>query len=146
MLNVSSQNYLGRELQGTRKALGLPQCRVAASASLSVPTVRLLERGRGNISSWERVLSALNVELVGRNLPPGVSLGARVATLRKRRGLSQRALAAIVGTTLAVESVGEIAGYEKYVRWCGRTGAVRPPPTRLTGCEDASRLPPISWQ
>ena len=30
-----------------------------------------------------------------------------------------------------VESVQETAGYDEYVRWCGRTGAVRPPPTRL---------------
>ena len=30
-----------------------------------------------------------------------------------------------------VELVEETAGYAEYVRWCGRTGAVRPPPTRF---------------
>src|SRR5690348_10335592 len=31
----------------------------------------------------------------------------------------------------AVEPLEETAGYDEYVRWCGRTGAARPPPTRL---------------
>jgi RNA-directed DNA polymerase len=31
----------------------------------------------------------------------------------------------------AVPPSGETAGYDEYVRWCGRTGAARPPPTRL---------------
>jgi hypothetical protein len=31
----------------------------------------------------------------------------------------------------AVEPLKETAGYDKYVRWCGRTGAARPPPTRF---------------
>ena len=31
-----------------------------------------------------------------------------------------------------VETVEETAGYAEYVRWCGRTGASRPPPTRLS--------------
>ena len=30
-----------------------------------------------------------------------------------------------------VETVEETAGYAEYVRWCGRTGAAKPPPTRL---------------
>jgi len=29
-----------------------------------------------------------------------------------------------------VKTAEETAGYDKYVRWCGRTGVVRPPPTR----------------
>ncbi len=31
-----------------------------------------------------------------------------------------------------VATVTETAGYDEYVRWCGRTGAVTPPPTRLS--------------
>ncbi len=31
----------------------------------------------------------------------------------------------------SVEPSKETAGYDEYVRWCGRTGAERPPPTRL---------------
>jgi len=34
--------------------------------------------------------------------------------------------------TRQVATVGETAGYYEYVRWCGRTGAARPPPTRLS--------------
>src|SRR5581483_2318712 len=30
-----------------------------------------------------------------------------------------------------VEQLKETAGYAEYVRWCGRTGAARPPPTRF---------------
>jgi hypothetical protein len=46
----------------------------------------------------------------------------------------------------AVERLEETAGYDEYVRWCGRTGAERPPPTRFHGQlrSMASRpLPPI---
>ena len=37
-----------------------------------------------------------------------------------------------------VETVEETAGYAEYVRWCGRTGAARPPPTRLTHLREAA--------
>jgi hypothetical protein len=66
---------------------------------MSVPTIRLLERVRGNVRSWNAVLEALGVELVGRNLPSGEDIGSRVAMLRKRRMVGQRALAAVVGCT-----------------------------------------------
>jgi transcriptional regulator with XRE-family HTH domain len=36
---------------------------------------------------------------MGRNLPPGASIGERIVTLRKRKGMSQRALASIIETT-----------------------------------------------
>ena len=72
---------------------------VAEKADLSVPTVRQLERGRGNLSSWNRVLDTLELEVVGRNLPPGEHLGIQIATLRNRKQFSQRELAAIVHTT-----------------------------------------------
>ena len=36
-----------------------------------------------------------------------------------------------VRQTRDVKTLKETAGYAKYVRWCGRTGAVRPPPTRF---------------
>ncbi len=39
------------------------------------------------------------MELAGRNLPAGQTLGRRIAVLRKRRGLSQRTLAALAGVT-----------------------------------------------
>ena len=38
--------------------------------------------------------------------------------------------------TRGVKTLEETAGYDEYVRWCGRTGAVRPPPTRSGGSHD----------
>jgi phage N-6-adenine-methyltransferase len=70
------------------------QARIAARAGLSLPTVRLLERGTGNQASLLKLTAALEVWIEGRNLPPGPTLGARLAALRKRRGFTQRSLAA----------------------------------------------------
>jgi DNA-binding XRE family transcriptional regulator len=61
---------------------------------LARSTVQLLERGQGRLSSFAQALSALRLELTGRNLPAGAHLGSQLAALRKRRGLSQRELAA----------------------------------------------------
>jgi hypothetical protein len=49
------------------------------------------------VRSWDKVLEALDVEMVGRNVPSGERWGAWLAMLRKHRGLGQRELAAMVG-------------------------------------------------
>ncbi|MEJ7636607.1 MAG: hypothetical protein WKF75_01120 [Singulisphaera sp.] len=59
---------------------------MAAAAGLAEKTLRQLERGRGNLDSWRTVLERLGLELVGRNLPPGDSLGSKLASLRLRFG------------------------------------------------------------
>jgi phage N-6-adenine-methyltransferase len=88
----------------------ITQAELARSCGLSVPTVRLLEAGRGNLDSWRAALDHLGLELVGRNLPPGESLGSKLASLRRRRRLSQRELADLVGvsqpTIVALEGQG----------------------------------------
>jgi transcriptional regulator with XRE-family HTH domain len=84
---------LGEGLRRERKRQRLTQDAAARCAGLSIPTVCQLERGRGRLSSFLRLLDALAVELAGRNLPSGPGMGRRIASLRKRRGLSQRALA-----------------------------------------------------
>jgi phage N-6-adenine-methyltransferase len=98
---------LGQALKGHRKSARISQDELARRADLSVPTVRLLEAGRGNLDSWRVALAALGLELSGRNLPAGETLGRSLATLRRRRGLGQRELAALVGvsqrTILALE-------------------------------------------
>jgi transcriptional regulator with XRE-family HTH domain len=66
---------------------------------LSMPTIRLLESGQGNLSTFWTVLHTLNLDIVGRNLPPGEHIGAQIITLRKRQGLSQRALTILVGVS-----------------------------------------------
>jgi len=70
---------------------------VAEMARISIPTVRLLEQSRGTMHSWEKVLTALQCELRGRNLPSGATIGEQIAELRKRRKISQRGLARLCG-------------------------------------------------
>ena len=92
-------NQLGRDLKLARKAKPFTQATLAAKAGLSIPAIRLLERGRGNLGSWERVLATLGLVLVGRNLPAANGIGQRVALLRKRHGFGQRAFAEMIGIT-----------------------------------------------
>jgi len=99
MIKVPCQNRIGKFLREARKERRLTQLALAAKADISVPTLRFLENGRGNLTSWQKVLSALSLVVEGRNLPPGPALGQRVAALRKRRQLSQRALASLARTT-----------------------------------------------
>ncbi len=110
MLKESLQNHLGESLRAARKKRRLTQQTLAQDSGLSIPTLRQLERGKGRLSSLWQVLEALSLELEGYNLPPGEALGRRIATLRKRRGLSQRALARLVGvappTITALETSG----------------------------------------
>ena len=76
-----------------------PRRLLASKSNLSRPAVRLLEHGRGNIVSWNKALTAMGLLIAGRNLPAGNDLGQRIALLRKRRGLGQRALAKLAGVT-----------------------------------------------
>jgi len=78
---------------------GLTQGELARAVGLAEKTIRLLERGRGNLASWRAVLAHLGLELVGRNIPAGHSLGKRLAALRRGRNLSQRELSASIGVT-----------------------------------------------
>ena len=80
-------------LRHTRKGR-FTQTEIAARAGLSLQTVRQLERGRGLIASLAKLTTALGVTVEGRNLPPGARLGKRLAALRRRRGFTQRSLAA----------------------------------------------------
>src|SRR5437764_14418273 len=77
---------LGVHLKRARKDRRLTQGELAQQAQLSIDTLCLLEHGKGNLSSFWAVLSALNVDVVGRDLPPGESIGERIITLRKRKG------------------------------------------------------------
>jgi phage N-6-adenine-methyltransferase len=90
---------LGTALQRERKARKLSQSDLAQQALISIPTIHLLENGQGNLTSFWTVLHTLNLDIMGRNLPPGESMGKRIVTLRKRKGMSQRALASIIETT-----------------------------------------------
>ena len=90
---------LGRELRAHRRRARLTQAGLAGAAGLAERTVRALERGSGRLDSWGSALESLGVKLAGRNLPGGGSLGERLATLRRRRRLSQEALARSAGVS-----------------------------------------------
>jgi phage N-6-adenine-methyltransferase len=90
---------LGVHLKCERKDQKLTQSDLARLAMLSIPTLRLLEHGQGNLTSFWAVLSTLNLDVVGRNLPPGQHIGERIITLRKRKGMKQRELVKLVGVS-----------------------------------------------
>ena len=110
MRKLPTDSRLGPVLRSHRREKGLTQAKLAASAGLTEKTLRQLEQGRGNLDSWHAVLRQLGLELAGRNLPPGDTLGSRLAALRRRRRLGQRALAELVGvsqpTLIALEGQG----------------------------------------
>jgi phage N-6-adenine-methyltransferase len=98
-LKQSFQNHLGTALRAARKSSRFTQRKVARQARFSLPTIRLLEQGRGTLRSWTRVLAALNLKLCGKNLPVASTLGKQIAALRRRRGLGQRALCQLIAVT-----------------------------------------------
>lgn len=90
---------LGTQLRTQRKAAGITQPELASKAGVAERTVRALEQGTGTLDSWDAVLNALGLVIRGRNLPGGETIGERLVTLRRRRGLSQEAVARSVGVT-----------------------------------------------
>jgi transcriptional regulator with XRE-family HTH domain len=90
---------LGIHLKRERQDRQLTQSNLAQQAQVAIPTLRLLENGQGTLTSFWSVLEALNVDIAGRNLPAGESIGVQITTLRKRKGLSQRELIKLVGVS-----------------------------------------------
>jgi phage N-6-adenine-methyltransferase len=82
------------------------QGEIGALAGVSIPTVRQVERGGGNEGSLTKMLAALGLRIEGRNLPAGATLGRRLAALRRRRGFTQRSLAAAL--VIAPETVNRM--------------------------------------
>jgi phage N-6-adenine-methyltransferase len=100
MLKLSFHHTsLGIHLKRERQDRQLTQSNLAQKAQVAIPTIRLLETGQGNLTTFWAVLHVLNLAVMGRNLPSGESIGERIVTLRKRKGMSQRALASIIETT-----------------------------------------------
>ena len=95
----SLHNQLGEDLKFTRKAKPLTQAELAVNCGLSVPAIRLMERGWGNVCSWEKALTALGLVLEGRNLPAADEIGQRIALFRTRDGSGQRTFAEMIGIT-----------------------------------------------
>jgi len=97
-------SVLGSALRSARRSSKLTQSALAQQAGISLPTLRQAERGQGALSTYVNLAAALDMEISGRSLPPGETLGERLAALRKRRNLGRRVLAEMAGispTTLA---------------------------------------------
>lgn len=101
---------LGSELRKHRRERRITQAELASRAGIALKTVRLLERTRGHLTSWNAALAALGLAVIGRNLPAAATLGQSIAALRRSRGFSQRALAELAEVTqptvLAIERHG----------------------------------------
>jgi len=109
MIKLSLHSWLGSTLESTRNRLGLKQVEVAIRASISVPTVRNLERNTGTLTSLFAVLDVLGLRIVGRTLPPADDIGRAIALLRRRHRLGQRELAQLCQVTQPT-----IVGLEKH--------------------------------
>ena len=85
---------LGEALKRARKHQHKTQAQVAEALSVSIPTIRALEQGRGLVSTYQRALQAIGLSLLGWWHPAEhPHIGQTVSVLRAQRGLSQRALA-----------------------------------------------------
>jgi transcriptional regulator with XRE-family HTH domain len=72
---------LGSALRKHRKEELLTQEQLGGDVGFSIPTVQLLERKHGNITSWDNALPAIGLRIVSRNLPAGEPLGKSIAAL-----------------------------------------------------------------
>ena len=90
---------LGSALRSARRASGLTQADVASSALCSLPSVLQAELGLGSSRLFACVARAVGQELTGRSLPTG-EVGAGLAGLRLRRGLSRAAVAELAGVSI----------------------------------------------
>lgn len=99
---------------------------------MSIPALRKLERGNGNLTTWGKVLSAHGWTLRGRNLPQAETIGRQVALLRKRQKLSQRALASMAGLThpsivaLELRSTGRLSSINAVLTVLGAGPVITP--------------------
>ena len=62
---------LGVHLKRARKDRKLTQSDLAQQAQVTIPTIRLLESGQGNLTTLWQVLEALNLEVMGLICPQG---------------------------------------------------------------------------
>ncbi|TXN75470.1 helix-turn-helix domain-containing protein [Methylobacterium sp. WL18] len=87
----------------------MTQLQLAEVAGIGVAAVHNLEQGRGTLTSLWAALGALGYEIRGRSLVVG-PLGPSLAALRKRRGVSRRALACMLGVSRTTLSALEAGG------------------------------------
>ncbi len=119
MTKNRSHSALGPQLRAERQAAKISQAVLAQLVGCSLPTVRQAERGDGSFCGFQSLADALGMEIAGRSLPAGDTIGKRLALLRERRAISRRALAATVGvsapTIAAIEAdkAGHLSAVER---------------------------------
>jgi transcriptional regulator with XRE-family HTH domain len=108
---IRTGSRLGRSLKTARQNAGLTQAKLAGLVGCDVRTVYVAESGGGRADIYIRLAKNLHMEIAGRALPPGNSIGARLQTLRHRTKLSRRAVAGmghVSPTTIAELERGQL--------------------------------------
>lgn len=90
---------LGELLRLNRLELGHSQANVAMRSGTSIPTLRLCEKSLGTIQSYLSLVDALGRKLRWTGFSTDENYGKILALRRKKRGLSQRAIANAIGVT-----------------------------------------------
>ena len=87
-------------LRAPRRSCGLTQASVAASAGISLPTLRALERGEGGVRALAAVMAVLDLRWGWA--PDRVQAARALADRRRARGFSQAQLANRIGVSRPV--------------------------------------------
>lgn len=112
---------LGAKISDARGQHGLTLIAASSKLGHSIQTVRSVEAGTGTISSMLRQIRKLDRRIWWGGYPDGVSLGSALANARKRRQLSQRTLATLIGVTqptivsMERRSTGRMETLERYL-------------------------------
>jgi transcriptional regulator with XRE-family HTH domain len=77
LVNKPFQNSLGVEFRKLRKRTRLTQATVATTAGISLPAIRKLERGLGNLATWTKALNASGGRFVVGISPPEIPSASR---------------------------------------------------------------------
>lgn len=85
---LARSSHLGGLLRQARKAERLTQAALAKKAGVGLSAVRAVEQSQGRVSTLNAILSALAVELRGRQLASG-PIGHALIAARKRRRTSR---------------------------------------------------------
>ena len=99
-------------LRATRRSCGLTQASVAASAGISLPTLRALERGEGGVRALAAVMAVLDLRWGWA--PDRVQAARALADRRRARGLSQAQLDNLPDETIAALQAQLTAQYDSY--------------------------------
>ena len=117
---MNMHQFLGPLLAAKRREIGHPQMAFSEMTGLSVPTIRNLERGKGNVSSYIQCLNLLGVKLCWQGSQER-GIGKSLAHRRTSLGISQRQMATRLDvshrTVIALENAfrGRIDTLEAYL-------------------------------